>query len=116
MEQTKRPASTVFLLCLSSIALVLSFAAYSLSDVHNTYDFLAPVIGILQFIFILSLFKGKFWGLISYTINCIGALAAVVIYALSKGKIGQWVVPITFLSLLCLLSVNYWTNQRSYFK
>jgi hypothetical protein len=116
MEQTKRPTSAMFLLCISLIALIVSFAGYSLSDVHNTFDILAPVIGILQFILILGLFKGKLWGLIGYTAICVGVLVTIIIYSISKGEAKQWIVPAGFLALLLLLAVDFWTKKRSYFK
>jgi hypothetical protein len=106
MEQTKRPTSAMFLLCISLIALIVSFAGYSLSDVHNTFDILAPVIGILQFI----------WGLIGYTAICIGVLVAIIIYSISKGEAKQWIVPAGFLALLSLFAFDFWTKKRSYFK
>jgi hypothetical protein len=116
MEQSKRPASAMFLICVSVIALFVTFAGYSLSDVHNTFDFIAPVIGILQLILILGLFKGKLWGLIGYTAICIGVLVAVFAYSIPKGETKQWIVPAGFLTFLLILAVNYWTQKRSYFK
>jgi hypothetical protein len=59
MEPTARPASAMFLLCIGPIILLITLAGFGFSDVHHTFDFLAPVIGILQFIFILGLFMGK---------------------------------------------------------
>jgi hypothetical protein len=116
MEQTKRPASTVFLLCLSLVVLIGTFAAYSLSDVHNSLDLLAPVIGIMQFILIFGLFKGKLWGLIGYTAICIGTLSGIFIYSIPKGEAGKWIVPASFLLLLLILALDYWTQKRSFFK
>ena len=106
----------MLLLCVSIIALLATFAGYSLSDVHNTYDFLAPVIGIAQFIFIFALFKGKLWGLISYTIASLGLLVAILIYSVSKGEAGQWLVPIVFCLILLILAVDLWTQKRNFFK
>lgn len=116
MEQAKRPASSMFLLCISIIALFVTFAGYSLSDVHNTFDFLAPVIGILQFVLILGLFKGRLWGLIGYTFVCMGLLVALFINYTPKGQTTVALKTSLFVVPLLLLAFDYWTRKRSYFK
>jgi len=116
MEQTKRPAVAFLLLCISIVALIGSFAGYSLSDVHNTYDFLAPVVGIAQFIFIFALFKGKLWGLIGYTLACIGVLIAVFVNYAPKGQTNVALRTSVPIAILLLLAIDLWTQKRSFFK
>jgi hypothetical protein len=111
-----RVASNFILLCISVIILLGSTLGYGLSDVHNTYDFLAPVIGWLQFISVVGLFKGKLWGLIGYTVVCLGTLITLLVYLFSKEQLGQGLIPTGFLVLLLLLAVYYWTKEREFFK
>lgn len=116
MQQTKRPAVAFLLLCISIIALFVTFAGYSLSDVHHTYDFLVPVIGVVQFILIFALFKGKLWGLIGYTVAILGLLIVVFVNYIPKGETNTAVrtsIPIT---ILLLLAIDLWTQKRSFFK
>jgi hypothetical protein len=116
MEQIKRPAVAFLLLCISIIALIGSFAGYSLSDVHNTYDFLTPVIGVVQFIFIFALFKGKLWGLIGYTVACLGLLVAVFTNYVPKDQTNIAIRTSIPIVILLLLAVDLWTQKRRFFK
>ncbi len=96
--------------------MLITLAGFSLSDVHHTFDFLAPIIGVLQFVFILGFFTGKLWGLIGYTISVIGLIVATFAYYMPKNKIDVAMrTSIVFVPLI-ILAIYSWTYKRSYFR
>ncbi len=117
MDEPSKPfVSTFILMAVSPLITLGSIAVYNFSDVHNTYDFLAPAIGIVQLIFIVGLFIGKLWGLIGYTCTVTGLIIATFAYYVPKGEIIPGIKTSIFLAPLLLLAIYYWTYRRSYFR
>lgn len=109
-------ASAMFLLVISPIILLITLAMFSFSDVHHTYDFLAPVLGIAQLVFIVGLYRAKRWGLIGFSVIVVGLAIAILSYYLPKGESRAAINTLLAISPLLLLTIYYWTAKRSYFQ
>ena len=90
--------------------------AYSLSSVHNSFDFLVPVVGIVQLVFVIGLFLRKIWGLIGYSITVVGLCLATIFYYVPKGDTNAALKTLLFILPLFILGVYYWTLKRGWFK
>lgn len=117
MNEPSRPAvSTYMLLILSPLLTLGSLIAYSLSSVRNTFDFLVPVVGIAQLVFVIGLFLGSLWGLIGYSVIVIGLCLATLLYYVPKGETNAALKTLAFMLPFVLLATYYWTVKRSWFK
>ncbi len=116
MNEASRPVVSTFILMIVSILITLgSLLVFSMADAHNTYDFLVPVIGIAQLIFVVGLFRGKLWGLLGFTAIVIGLIAATFAYYMPKDQTGVAVKTSVVFIPLALLVIYYWTAKRSSF-
>lgn len=106
----------MLLLIVSPLIALISVAAFSLSDVHNTFDFLVPLIGVAQLAFIIGIFLGKLWGLIGLSIIEIGLFVATLSYYIPKGEGNAVVKTLIGLSPLFLITIYHWTAKRAFFK
>lgn len=117
MNEPSRPVISTFVLMVISPFIALgSLTLFSFADVHNTYDFLVPVIGIMQFIFVVGLFIGRLWGLIGYSITVVGLVIATFAYYTPKDQTDVAIKTSTVFLPLILLTIYYWTVKRRYFK
>jgi hypothetical protein len=117
MNVPSRPTvSTFMLLILSPLLTIGSLIAYSLSSVRNTFDFLVPIVGIAQLVFVIGLFLGRLWGLIGYSITVISLCVATILYYVPKGDTDSALKTLAFMLPFVLLVTYYWTVKRSWFK
>ncbi len=117
MNEPSRPTVSTFILIILSPLLTLgSLTAFSLSSVRNTFDFLVPVVGIVQLVFVIGLFLRKIWGLIGYSITVVGLCLATIFYYVPKGDTNAALKTLLFILPLFILGVYYWTLKRGWFK
>lgn len=117
MKEPSRPTiSTFMLLILSPLLTLAALTAYSMSSVRNTFDFLVPVVGIAQLVFVIGLFLGRLWGLIGYSITVVGLCLATILYYVPKDEINAALKTLLFILPLFILGVYYWTLKRGWFK
>ncbi len=115
METVDRPISTYILVLLSPMVMLFTLFAFSVADVHNSFDFLVPLFGVAQFVFVIGLFLGKLWGLIGYSLLLGGLCLATALNYFSKGEFGAALNSLYFLSPFLLLEIYYWLVKRRYF-
>lgn len=114
MQKAKEILSVQFLFSISLIAVIITLAAYSFSDMHNKYDFLAPVAAFTQFIFAASLLKGKLWGLIAYTLFTVVLIGLVLVHY--SNDMSTAIKTALAISPLILIELYLWIKKRNLFR
>lgn len=85
---------------------------YSLRDVSNTYDFLIPLIGVVQFIFVIGIYNQKIWGLLGFTIILFLIYSAIAPHYIPKGETDLALETMLFLAPLVFINIYHWTIKR----
>ena len=107
-------ASAIVLLLISYFVSFIGLAMYAFSDVHNEYDYLLPIILIMQTIVVTFLNMGKRWALMVFTVFVVFLQMFILYYY--RNDIAKAALPTLSATSIPLFIVIYiWIFRRDYF-